>query len=148
MFDLFSEESGSTLLGLTSAASRQRNLISRVTFNLAFKGVLQVFSTPNARHIYQVTNSYIAAFSDVLEKLELKDKLTSPTVFRAMMDIFPEVARIYAAQHGKSFSKAKFAALLLPISEQTTTAKFERSMKVVKDLSSMFSRSIKKDFSI
>lgn len=148
IFDLFSDEPSSTLLGLTSAASRQRQLISRVTFNLAFKSVLPVFSAPSSRHIYQVTNAYLAAFAEVLEKLALKERLTSPTVFRAIMDTFPEVARIYAAQHGKTFTKSKFAALLLPISQQATTAKFEKNAKTVRDLSEMFARFIKKDFSI
>ena len=131
-----------------SAASRQRNKVSRVSFNLAFKSALSVFNSPDPEHVYQVTNAYLAAFTDVLENIGLKEKLTSPTVFRAIMDTFPEVARIYAAQHGKAFTKAKFAALLLPISEQTTIAKFEKNSKTVKDLSAMFAKSIKKDFSI
>lgn len=148
IFDLYTEDGTSTLIGLMSATSRQRNKISRVTFNLAFKLALSVFSSPDSMHVYQVTNAYLAAFTDVLEKLGLKEKLTSPTVFRAIMDTFPEVARIYAAQHGKTFTKAKFAALLLPISEQTSSAKFEKNSKTVKDLSNMFAKSIKKDFSI
>lgn len=148
IFDLFAEESSSTLVGLMSSASRQKNLISRVTFNLAFKSVLSVFSSPTPQHVFQVTNAYLAAFADVLERLGIGDKLTSPTVFRAIMETFPEVVRIYAAQHGKSFSKAKFAALLVPISEKMTVTKFEKNAKVVKDLSGTFSRLIKKDFSI
>lgn len=148
IFDLFTDESNSSLIGLMSAASRQRNKVSRVSFNLAFKSALSVFNSPDPEHVYQVTNAYLAAFTDVLEKIGLKEKLTSPTVFRAIMDTFPEVARIYAAQHGKAFTKAKFAELLLPISEQTTIAKFEKNSKTVKDLSAMFAKSIKKDFSI
>ncbi len=148
IFDLFAEESSSTLVGLMSSASRQKNLISRVTFNLAFKSVLPVFGSPTPQHVFQVTNAYLAAFADVLEKLGISDKLTSPTVFRAIMDTFPEVVRIYAAQHGKNFSKARFAALLVPISEKMTITKFEKNAKVVKDLSGEFARLIKKDFSI
>jgi hypothetical protein len=148
IFDRFSEGANSTLLGLTSSAARVRNKISRVTFNLAFKSTLAVFNSPDSSHVYQVTNSYLAAFADVLENLGLLDRLTSPTVFRAIMETFPEVARIYSAQHGKTFSKAKFSALLTPIVDQTTVAKFERNSGTVKDLSTMFARSIKKDFSI
>jgi DGQHR domain-containing protein len=148
IFDLFAEEPNSSLLGLTSSSARQQNKISRVTFNLAFKAALAVFQSPDVKHVYQVTNAYLAAFVDVLDAIGLKEKLTSPTVFRAMMDTFPEVARIYAAQHGKVFTKAKFAALLLPVSVQTTIAKFEKNGKSVKDLSTMFAKSIKKDFSI
>ncbi len=148
VFDYFSEEGNSALLGLMSSASRQRSKISRVTFNLAFKPALTIFNSPEPKHVYEVTNAYLAAFSDVLEQIDLKDKITSPTVFRAIMDVFPEVARIYAAQHGKAFTKSKFAALLLPISQQHSPAKFEKNLKTVKDLSAMFSKSIKKDFSI
>lgn len=148
IFDRFSEEPNSTLLGLTSSAARARNKISRVTFNLAFKSALAVFNSPDTSHVFQVTNSYLAAFADVLESLGMLDRLTSPTVFRAIMETFPEVARIYSAQHGKSFSKQKFSTLLIPIVEQTTAVKFEKNMKTVRDLSTMFAKSIKKDFSI
>ena len=148
IFDIYAEDGNSALIGLMSSASRQRNRISRVTFNLAFKSALSVFNSPDSAHVYQVTNAYLAAFTDVLEKLGLKENLTSPTVFRAIMDTFPEVAKFYAAQHGKTFTKAKFAALLLPISEQTSINKFEKNSKTVKDLSAMFAKLIKKDFSI
>ena len=148
IFDLYAEDPNSTLIGLMSASSRQRNLISRVTFNLAFKTVLPVFNAPDSKHVFQVTNAYLAAFGEVFDKLGFRDRLTSPTVFRAVMDTFPEVARIYAAQHGKTFTKAKFAALLLPISEQITPTKFEKNARVVRDLSALFAKLIKKDFSI
>jgi DGQHR domain-containing protein len=148
IFDLFGEQPNSSLIGLMSSASRQKNKISRVTFNLAFKSALSVFNTPDPKHVYQVTNAYLAAFIDVLDSIGVKDKLPSPTIFRAIMDTFPEVARIYAAQHGKIFTTAKFSALLLPIGEQTTMPKFEKNAKTVKDLSTMFAKSIKKDFSI
>ena len=148
IFDLFSELPNSSLLGLMSSASRQKKKISRVTFNLAFKSTLSVFNTPNVKQVYQVTNAYLSAFIDVLDEIGVKESLPSPTIFRAIMETFPEVARIYAAQHGKTFTKARFAALLLPISEQTTIAKFDKNSKTAKDLSIMFAKSIKKDFSI
>lgn len=147
-FDLFSSDASSTLLGLMSPSSRQSNKISRVTFNLALKSTLSVFSSPNSQIIYQITNAYLAAFSDVLEKLDLSPRLTAPTVFRAIMDTFPEVARISAAQHGKSFNKAKFATVISPISDQLTAAKFEKSATSVKTLSDLLAKLIKKDFSI
>lgn len=148
VFDIFAEDKNSALLGLMSSSSRQRNKVSRVTFNLAFKLALCVFSTPNATHVYQVTNAYLSAFFDILEEIGLGERLASPTVFRAIMDTFPEVARIYAAQHGKTFTKAKFVALLSPISTQTNTSKFDKNSKTVKDLSALFAKSIRKDFSI
>jgi len=148
IFDLYSNESGSALLGLTSSAARQKNRISRVTFNLAFKPVLPVFTTPSPKSVYQVTNAYVGAFSDALSEVGLQDRITVPTVFRAIMDTFPEVARISAAQHGKVFTKAKFAAVIHPIVQGLSEAKFERYSKTVNDLSTMFAKFIKKDFSI
>lgn len=147
-FDLFSNEGSSTLLGLTSSSARQSNKISRVTFNLALKSSISVFSSPTPESIYQITNSYLAAFSDVLVKLGLAERLTTPTVFRAIMDTFPEVARISAAQHGKIFNKTKFATVISPIAEQMTQAKFEKAATSVKGLSDLFAGLIKKDFSI
>lgn len=148
VFDAFASNPNSALLGLMSPAARQRSKISRVTFNLAFKSALTVFTARRSEHIFQVTNAYLSAFCDVLEKIGVPEALTVPTVFRAIMDTFPEVARIYAAQHGKNFVKAKFAAVLQPIADQITAGKIGKNSQSVKDLSEMFARTIKKDFSI
>ena len=147
-FDLFASDSSSALLGLMSSSARQSNKISRVTFNLALKSTLSVFGSPTSHNVFQITNAYLAAFADVLASLELGPRITAPTVFRAIMDTFPEVARISAAQHGKSFSKAKFATVISPIGEQLTAAKFEKGTTSVKTLSELLSKLIKKDFSI
>jgi DGQHR domain-containing protein len=148
IFDLFSEDPTSSLMGLMSPASRPRSKISRVTFNLAFKTVLTVFNTPTVSSVFTVTNAYIAAFIDVLAKLDLQHRVTNPTVFRAIMDTFPEVARISAAQHGKTFTKAKFSSVIDPIAQGLTVAKFEKNAKTVKEMSAMFAKLIVKDFSI
>lgn len=148
-FDLFGQDQSSALFGLVSPAKRQKGKISRVSFNLALKSALSVFSTPTPASVFSVTNAYISAFSDVLEALGLEDWLVSPTVFRAMMDTFPEVARISAAQSGKSFSKSEFAVVLNPLLQTLTVGKFEKlTGGNVKDLSDLFAKSIKKDFSI
>ena len=148
IFDLYSSDAGSALLGLMSAAARQKNRISRVTFNLAFKSVLPVFTSPTSRAVYQVTNAYVGAFSDALAEAGLQDRITIPTVFRAIMDTFPEVARISAAQYGKDFTKSKFSVVINPIVQGLTESKFDKYSKTVNDLSSMFAKFIKKDFSI
>jgi DGQHR domain-containing protein len=147
-FDLFAEESGSALLGLMSPNARQANKISRVTFNLAFKSSLSVFGSPTSETVYEITNAYLGAFTDVMRTLDLEHRITAPTVFRAIMETFPEVARISAAQHGKSFTKARFAAVLQPIGSQLTVGKFEKAATGVKDLSELLAKLIKKDFSI
>jgi DGQHR domain-containing protein len=148
-FDLFANESSSALLGLLSPSTRQSNKISRVTFNLAIKSSLAVFNSPTAESVFQITNAYLSAFSDVLEQLGLSAKLTAPTVFRAIMDTFPEVARISAAQHGKSFTKEKFAAVISPIADQLTAARFDKAAATsVRNLSDLLAGLIKKDFSI
>lgn len=148
IFDLYTSEKDSSLLGLMSAAARQKNRISRVTFNLAFKVVLPVFTAPTSKAVYQVTNSYVGAFSDALAEVSLQDRITVPTVFRAIMDSFPEVARISAAQHGKNFTKSKFAAVIQPIVQGLSESKFDKCSKTVNELSSLFAKFIKKDFSI
>lgn len=148
IFDLFDLDPNSALLGLMSSSSRQKQKISRVTFNLAFRSVVTVFSTPQSKAIFTVSNSYVSAFMDVLNQLGLQSRITAPTVFRAIMETFPEVARISAAQHGKTFSKSKFAAVISPIADQMTAQKFTRAVVSVKELSSLFATLIKKDFSI
>lgn len=148
-FDMFNSEPNSVLVGLMSPSSRQRNKISRVTFNLAFKATLAIFrEDPTSQKIFHTTNAYLDAFVAVLEELGLGEEITRPTVFRAVMELFPEVARISAAQHGKVFSKSRFSNVLNPISQQLTPAKFERATSSVRELSDLLAKLIKKDFSI
>jgi len=147
-FDLFTTMPKSALLGLTSPSSRKKDKISRVTFNLAFKSVIALFGNPTATQVFAVTNSYISAFVDVLKEINLEDRIISPVFFRAVMDLFPEVARISAAQSGKDFTKGGFTSILSPIAQQLSAAKIEKNGKAVKEVSNMLSRFIKKDFSI
>ncbi|WP_080500565.1 DGQHR domain-containing protein [Burkholderia pseudomallei] len=147
IFDIFSERENSALLGLMSPAARQKNKISRVTFNLAFKAILGTFSAPTAENVFSVTNAYISAFADGLETVEMRNWLTSPIMFRAMMETFPEIARISAAQHGKAFSKARFASIINPIFSQISPTRVAKT-KSPKDMAGMFAQYIKKDFSI
>lgn len=147
-FDLFSADPASVMLGMMSASSRQHNRISRVTFNLAMKPALAVFNAPAPTTVFQITNAYLTAFKEVLEKANIDATLTAPTTFRAIFDLFPEVARISAAQHGKNFSKSKFAAIINPIGDLITRSRFERASSSVKALGDLFSSLIKKDFSI
>ena len=111
IFDLYNEDPSSSLLGLMSASARQRNKISRVTFNLAFKPALAVFNAPEARNVFIITNAYLGAFHDALSQAGLQDKLISPMLFRAIMDTFPEVAQISAAQHLMSLYNSQWHVL-------------------------------------
>jgi DGQHR domain-containing protein len=147
-FNLFDNDNASALHGLMSPSARQSSKISRVTFNLAFKSTLPIFASATPENVYQVTNSYIGAFADVLAKLDLSSKLTAPVVFRAIMEAFPEVARISAAQHGKAFTKAKFASVISPIADQLTVRSFDKASANVSTLAELFASLIKKDFSI
>lgn len=148
IFDLYENDPTSALKGLLSASRRQNNKISRVTFNLAFKLILPIFSEAIPKQIFQTTNTYLSAFQDAFSELNIDDKFTNPTVFRAVMDTFPEVARISAAQNGKSFTKNHFFSVIHPIVDRLSKSKFEKSLNSQKELSALFASTIKKDFSI
>lgn len=148
LFDSYSSRQGSALYGLLSSTSRQKKKISRVTFNLAFKPVLPVFSKPNPNHIYTVSNHYLTAFQDGLETSGLQESFVAPTVFRAILDVFPDVARIAAAQYGKEFSRENFSMILEPIFNSLTEAKLTNQGTSVKALADHFRKLMKKDFSI
>lgn len=147
IFDFFDSDSSSILSGLMSPSTRKSNRISRVTFNLAIKPALAVFNSPTPSHVFQITNAYLSAFKEILEDAEIDAPITAPTIFRAMLALFPEVARISAAQHGKNFSKQKFIAILTPIGD-VKKIRFDKAASSLKSLSDLFDSLIKKDFSI
>ncbi len=113
IFDIFSDDPSSSLMGLMSSSSRQKSEYLDA-FNLALLNFLFNCTTSSQ------SLTLFAAFVDALAKLGLEDRITSPTIFRAIMDTFPEVARISAAQHGKSFTKSKFSAVISPIAQALT----------------------------
>ena len=104
VFDRFKLlDTSSPLLGLLSSHERLSNKISRVTFNAGLKQILGVFSDADPDTIYPALRSFLSAFVEGAKVIKkAPDIITKPTVFRAVMMLFPEVAQRVQDRYGKS----------------------------------------------
>lgn len=148
LFDSFNLENTSPLLGLMSPAKRQTNKLSRVTFNNAVKPILLVFSERNVDVIFPTLSAYVSAFINGLNSLNAENAVTTPAVFRAMMDLFPNVAERVSDRFGKQFSEDDFSTVLEPMFSRAKSSWFTRPPKSYKELSDNLAKVLKNSFSI
>lgn len=112
VFDLFSTDTSSPLLGYMSPSKRKKALISRVTFNAAVKPILNVFGEAGSSEIYQVLSSYLTAMIASSKDKGIDLEITQPVVFRSIMNIFPDIAQRVSDRHGKKYSADNFADVI------------------------------------
>jgi DGQHR domain-containing protein len=148
VFDLFSSDPESPLLGLMSAHERTSNKISRVTFNAGLKQLLGVFGSTGAQGIYEALSSYVTAFVAGANGIKASDVITKPTVFRAVMMLFPEVAQRVKDKYGKAYTVDHFTEALEPLFSQIKPSLLNNPSNSHRDLHAEFSKGLKTSFTL
>jgi len=115
VFDYFDQSLDSALAGHMSPSESVKNKISRVTFNLATKPLLEVFSGRDSRGIYNILNAYLAAVDGEISKKTSTPLLAKPVVFRAFMGVFRYVAQRVADKYDSRYTESNFAEILAPL---------------------------------
>jgi DGQHR domain-containing protein len=115
VFDAFDERQDSPMLGLMSPAARSSGKISRVTFNAATKPLIPIFADAEPEGIYVALRSYLRAFLDGAQERKLAPTITNPTVFRAVLMLFPEVARRVKDRFAAEYTVENFSEVLSPM---------------------------------
>lgn len=130
IYDLFNERPDSVLLGLMSPSQKKSGKISRVTFNSAIKPIYGVFGERDAEEIYSFLNAYLKAMSIGLQKKGIKS-ITKPTIFKAVMQFFPHVARLTDG----IYTVDKFSEALAPLFGSISASKVLKatSIKTISD---------------
>jgi DGQHR domain-containing protein len=146
VFDEFYANPNSVLLGRLSKASRSSNRISRVTFNLAAKPLIPVFSGREADDVYAALNGYLAAVTHGLTLMGLQESLTNPTVFRAFMFVFTEAAQRVSDRFGKAYTAANFYEVMRPAFDSLKPSSITKPGNAFKTLGAEISKKLKKDF--
>lgn len=145
IFDQFNASSDSALFGLVSPAKSSKDKISRVTFNLAIKPIMKIFSTRPNKEVFDILDSYIKACKYTLNKMDYPDGITSPTVFRAFLNIFPDVAQRVKSS-GNEYNFENFWEVLKPISEKLKVGNLKKANNSFKALADELIKAIKTDF--
>jgi DGQHR domain-containing protein len=104
VFDLFAKDNDSPLLGLMSPSARSRGKLSRVTFNTALRPIWNTFAGNEADFVYDALSAYLHAWLPALRKNDAEGNITNPTLFRAIMLLFPAAAERVSDRHGEEYT--------------------------------------------
>jgi len=146
VFDLFSSDKSSPLLGQLSAHERVSNKISRVTFNAGLKQLLGVFADSDPDAIYAALSSFLSAFISGAKNIKASNIITKPTVFRAVMMLFPEVAQRVKDKYGKAYTRENFDEILSPMFEQIKPGILKQPSNSQRDLYKSLSEGLRTSF--
>ena len=145
IFDLFNADTSSPLLGLLTPHERVSNKISRVTFNAGLKQLLGVFADSDPEAIYTALSSFLW-FIGGAKSIKAPDIITKPTVFRAVMMLFPEVAQRVKDKYGKAYTREKFDEILSPMFVQVKPSILKQPSSSQRDLYKSLSDGLKTSF--
>jgi DGQHR domain-containing protein len=148
VFDLFESESSSPLFGLMSPATRASGKISRVTFYAALKPLFTVFEDSDPLKVYSVLEAYIRAFMEGCARLNAKKAITNPTVFRAMMQFFPEVGARVKDRFDQNYTTDNFLQVLEPVFTKVRASELLRPARSHVELLENLSKALKQQFTL
>lgn len=146
VYDFFHADPQSALLALTSPAAKQTGKISRATFNIAAKPLLDLFEAKEPREFYEVLNSFLVAFKTGMGVLDVEEYFTHNVVFRAIMNFFPSVAARVKDRHGGAYTPDNFSDVLKPLFENIRPARFSKPGNSIKPLTDDLESALKTKF--
>jgi DGQHR domain-containing protein len=148
VFDAFDKNSDSPLLGLLTPSEKKRGRISRVTFNAALKAIDDAFVGSDASEVFLVLSAYIQASKAALRRHELENSITNPTLFRALMLLFPSVAERVADRHPNDFSVANFDEIVEPFFARLKKSELQKPGSSPHNLHETFRKTLRSGFTI
>jgi DGQHR domain-containing protein len=148
LFDTFGDDVEGPLIGLTSPAAKAVGKISRVTFNAAVRPVLATFASQSASQIYPALKAYLNAIQRGLVGMNAKETLVNPIVFRAIFEIFPDVAQRVVDRTGSAFTESGFAEVLRPLFEKVKATRLKTPPRSHKELANDLQKALKTGFLI
>lgn len=140
IFNHFSENPDSILMGLMSPSSRVKGKISRVTFNSAIKPIYGIFGDRDSHEIYSFLNLYLKVMMNGFDK-KGGIKITKPTLFKAILQFFPHIARLL----NSDYSLEKFSRTLSPLFEYVSVNKISKASSI-KSINDHLLESLNKGF--
>lgn len=116
LYDLFYTTTDSFFKGFLSPSKKEKNKITRVTFNNAIKLTLTQIINNQPEVVYQILNNYFYAFSRVMPSSENpKLLLSNSTLFTAITSLFPKVSIRVKDKHTGNYTIDNFFDVLKPL---------------------------------
>ena len=148
VFELFQNSSSSPLFGLLSPTERRKGKISHVTFNNAMKSINNSFADSDAEHVYSVLSAYLHTCKSGLRGYGLEENITNPTLFRALIMLFPAIAERVADKFSDQFTVANFETVVAPFFQRLRKSHLQNPGSNIKDLHETFKSALRSGFTI
>lgn len=148
IFDKFNTTPNSPLMGLMSPAAKAKGKLSRVTFNAALKSIWPAFEGSDSEQSYRVLSAYLHACMAGLRTAGASDNIVNPTLFKALIFLFPDVAQRVADRSGDQFSPEGFNAVLKPFFMRVKKSELLKPGKSHLELHETFLKALRLQFTI
>jgi DGQHR domain-containing protein len=148
VFDGFDKRTDSPLFGLMSPFERKKGKISRVTFNNAIKPIYESFGEVGPEVVYDVLSSYLHSCVSGLRENNLSSMITNPTLFKALMLLFPTVAERVNDRHPGEYTIANFESILKPMFHRMKKSVLSNPGKSAASLLDAFRKGLQTGFTI
>jgi DGQHR domain-containing protein len=148
VFDRFNSDQKSPLFGLMSPSARRKGKISRVTFNAALKAIGDAFTDSDAEDVYRALSSYMHSCLAGLRLHNAEANITNPTLFRALVLLFPIIAERVADRHGSDFSVAHFDEIVGPFFQRVKKAELQKPGQSHQRLHESFRKTLRTGFTL
>jgi DGQHR domain-containing protein len=148
LFDIFKSAPDSILLGKLSSHEKIKGKVSRTTFKGAFSSIEDILVGKDSEELYFVFNSYLHAFSRMLNKIQAEEYMITPNVFKAIISFFPDAASKVKDRFEGEYSADNFVEVLTPVFSKVTKAHIIKTGRSYKNLQEAFSASLSKSFSL
>ncbi len=148
VFDLFAADPGSPLMGLMTPSSKAKGKLSRVTFNAAVKVILDTFEMSEPKRAYETLAAYLHACLSGLRAAKCEDRIVNPTLFKALVALFPDVAQRVADRFPGDYSSQRFGEVLQPFFEKVKTSELKSPGNSHVELHETFRKVLRHQFRI
>lgn len=148
VFDAFDGRPESPLFGLMSPFERKKGRISRVTFNGAIKPIYDAFADVGPEKVYEVLSAYLHSCTAGLRENDLSSMITNPTLFKALMLLFPTVAERVHDRHPGEYTVGHFDEILKPMFQRVRKSTLANPGKSAASLLDAFRKGLQTGFTI
>ena len=149
LFDSFLIRPNSKLLGKLSSNKKVTGFISRTTFNDSLKLLVKIFGSKPVDDVYEILNNYLVSFEGiVLRPNKIENNLYSPTLFKAIISFFPQVADKVKNRFGAIYSTDNFDEILKPLATRIKPSKIKSAGQAYRPIVEHFTESFKQDFQL
>ncbi|CAH3752938.1 MULTISPECIES: DGQHR domain-containing protein [Enterobacteriaceae] len=148
LFNQFQKDKFSVLNGLLSPNEKLKGKISRTTFNTSFSNIIGVLGNKDTTELYSIFNSYLGAVMDIFEKSGVKDEITTPNIFKAIISFFPEVASRVKYKFNAEYSIDNFSEIIQPVMPALNKGIISKSKRSYKVLLDTLNNSLTKNFQL